>query len=204
MEEKREFLRLKFSLPLFIKLIEKDEIDNAKKNIGLKSINPLPTNPLNPFFEVVGSDQELNQFNEKFSIMFRMIKELNDKMEYLTSVVEGTKPKIEKKTYMSTYEISGSGFGFFYPTPLTQGQILLAEILISELPKVGVESVAEVTRIEKIVDDNAQHNDNFIHCCRFVFINEKDREKLIYFIFQIQRFLLKGRKLPDTKNNHSS
>ena len=96
--------------------------------------------------------------------------------------------------YESTHEtinISGSGVRFMASTNFKEGKLLKLKIDLPTRPITVIPIIGEVVRTERVV--KKKNEVSYRIALQYTEISKTDREKLIQYIFQKQRELLRGR-----------
>lgn len=96
-------------------------------------------------------------------------------------------------------DISASGMSIVTDAPLETGQIILARIVLSRLPYICIDVLAEINRVVRISEDD---RDTYHLGVKFIDLDPGDRETIIACIFQKERASIRKRKegvrYPDT------
>lgn len=88
--------------------------------------------------------------------------------------------------------ISASGISIFTSKPANKGQIVHMNITLCELPPVSIEAYGEIVRVTIPYENNTPMYELGI---KFVTLNEKDKEKIVAYVFSKQRKALRSGKI---------
>ncbi len=186
--EGREFLRIQALLQFIyeeIKIKEfldiKDEyISKPSFSTSVYGIYNLSTPKI---YQPSGGGESETPINPRIE---RLLIAINSKLDVVLSLLN-PEASIFAGVKEKKVSISGSGFMFSEPqdlsgsniTNLTQGSIIKITMLFPAVPQFTIKAIAQVVKIIK----NGEYN----IACKFIAINESDRDEIIKFTLEKQR-----------------
>lgn len=117
----------------------------------------------------------------------RLLIAINSKLDVILSLLN-PEASIFANVEEKKVSISGSGMMFNEPVfNLKQGAIIKIILLFPTVPQFTVKAVAQVAKIKK-----NENNDEYNIACKFIAINESDRDEIIKFTLDKQRQQIKN------------
>ena len=179
---RREFVRAKVSFPAKIKILQGDDLECVKKGLGLTLFRGEgQPDPLEEFISTMTPSPQTN-------ILYQCFKNLNNKLDFI--IQEMTLPSKDKQeSFREVVELSGSGFKFLSPEPISQGAIAKVDLILPSTVEFRVELIAEVIRCE--TDDSNGKN---TVVAKILEIDEVARDAIIESVFKKQRKVIRKEK----------
>lgn len=193
MSERREYVRVEASLPVRYKILKEEEYDGAGAKrlkerraveeescsalldeIRLESETLLPASlpdGMNP-----GMAKALNEMNRKLNLVLKLL-------------VETRLPGIDPEE-LQDVNLSGGGLRMVLHEKLEVGQKLGMEIRLPLFPPSVLYTVARIARVRPM--DEKSDPPLYETALHFIDISEEDREKIIRYVFQRQRFHIRN------------
>lgn len=142
-------------------------------------------------------EDPIDQLRQEVWILREAIYALSRRIEDLTEAVEsgghGDRAHIEHPLMVS--DCSNTGIGFIGEAPHSEGQYLKLKLRLPTVPIAEIDCLGVVVRCRKL--DPPEENPGalrFDFGVRFTHIHEPDRERIIQYMFKVQRRMLRDRK----------
>jgi hypothetical protein len=194
MANQRQFVRIETYLSIQYRLLDDESyeearrrcveqnapIDNRRSSSASKDI--LLENLKNPPSIIPkGMDpltaKAFNAIDQKLNLILRLIIQ--------NSFLESKQDKYRH------VDLSGGGIRVTIPEQLQPGDKVEMEITLPASPPVSMLSVAEVVRIDPVEDKNM--TTLYDTAFKFIDIDERNRERIIQYVFKKQRHILRNR-----------
>lgn len=199
MYQKRNYVRIDDYLPFEYTLLEKDEYDKVKKDYiaKTKAINKMMETSTSPVLrDIIGKKEEDKLASDTDSVLMPMLINLDKKLDIIIDLLDQKgerKKRLKEKT--RKISLSGGGVKFLADNEFKKGDILELRIDFPLIPPVVIPALGEVMRSEEIGDKEG----NYKMAIKFKVIHEEDRDKIIHYVFQKQRELLRAKKEKESK-----
>lgn len=183
--ERREFFRIKDRLDIEFRAVDEAEY------IRLEQI--VKYNPTQVLLDAKGNGSKKSKVKEKpeDEAMLSFLGMLDRKLSMIVDLL--TKSRIDE-LYTRRYlelEISGSGFSFVSDVPLPENGYAEFRLVLPVFPYPKIPVLCRVVRSVK--RERNSHIDWEI-ACKFLTINDSDRDLLIQYIFAREREQIRSRK----------
>jgi hypothetical protein len=139
-------------------------------------------------------DDVWEKVDEEFGRLGHQVAELNSKVDYLVALTEGRSPDHAVRRYIDILDFSGTGLSFVEKKALPVGSDLRMTIELSRFPRQAIPCISQVARSEPQIGRDGAETGEFMIGVRYTTINEDDRERIIHYIFRIQRRSLRNRR----------
>lgn len=194
-KERREAQRLILDLTLTYEVIASDAVSETAEAV-LAKLNTYeqPGSEANRLMHA--EDDPIQILKGEISTLREAIFDLTRKMESLTLLIEsggahgGT--KIEKPLAVSN--CSNTGLGFIGSRPHPEGTYFKMHLRLPMVPMAEIDCVGVVVRCDRTEPLHSGEPEKFDFGVRFSHIHENDRERIIQYMFKMQRRMLRDRK----------
>lgn len=188
MNERREYFRIKDTIPLLVRKISEEEYVYLKRRIRyVPSLRPEDIQGINVLSEKV--ERKLQQGDELFLFLSMIDKKLNLIMEHLLT---GQKEANSNGLIQEEVEISGSGIKFYPRQRFELNDLLEVEML---LPMFGLPRIHLLCQVVRTGEEETIEGEKRAYvAARFVEINENDRDLLVKYIFRRERERLRQQR----------
>jgi hypothetical protein len=139
------------------------------------------------------SDETWERLDNVLSNFHRLLREISDQVQHLIAVSEGRPGTKDLDELARVFTISGSGLGFESDRPLEVGTKLRLCFDLSGYPYRSVVCLGEVSRCDPSDEPGAGVPSHQIFAA-FTHIREEDRDRIIRFVFKMQRRQLRHRR----------
>jgi len=192
--EKRSYVRVKCSLPFYYKIIQPGQVE-----LAAREIMELPGDLAEPHEDsakaILLSAQSEDKANQQFDNLFKMMQQIDTKLDHLISLFEGEKNEHTGKTMLTLHDLSGSGFSFHSPETLKVGQFLKVAMSFSRFPNDLITFLGQVCRSDHVEYTELNVEGKHLIAGTIVHIREDDRERIIHYVFKVQRKLLRNLRI---------
>jgi hypothetical protein len=139
-------------------------------------------------------DGELSQLHQDVLQLRDMMSEIISRLDMLTTAVTG-QPTVTSSAMMplQIQNVSSTGAGFIGYEALQSGDYVRLHMVIHSTPRTVVDCMGVVVRCTRVDGENGLPP-KFDVGLRYTHIHESDRERLIHYLFQIQRRMLRDLK----------
>jgi len=189
--DRREFLRLRVTLPMFYEVISAERAPLvAREIVESAGIAQSFDSEVSRFLH--GEDLS-EQMEEQFAQVMRMLKQVDAKLDYLIDVAEGRRaPGTGRPNMVVLLDISGAGLSFVNPGEIPVGSFLRMLIQVNRFPMVEIPVVGKVQRCLDVAETEGAGK--FELGVSFEAIRETDREHIFRFISRMERRILRERR----------
>jgi hypothetical protein len=194
MDQKRNYVRVDDYLPFEYTLLEKDEFEKIEKDYiaKTKAINKMMDTSTTPVLrDIIDKIEEKEVVSDIDSVLMSMLINLDKKLDLIIDLLDQKgerKKRLKEKT--KKISLSGGGIKILTDNEFKRGDILELRIDLPLIPPVAIPALGEVARSEKTGDKEG----GFKTAIKFKVIQEEDRDKIIHYVFQKQRELLRAKK----------
>jgi hypothetical protein len=190
--DRREFLRIRVTLPLFYEVIPATRAPLVAREIVESSgVAEGFDSDVSRFLH--GEDLS-EQMEEQFAQVMRMLKQVDAKLDYLIDVAEGRRaPGSGRPNMVVLLDISGAGLSFVNPGgEIPIGSFLRMLIQVNRFPMIEIPVVGKVQRCLNVSETEGEGK--FEIGVSFEAIRESDRENIFRFISRMERRILRERR----------
>ncbi len=172
-EHRREYSRVDVYIPLECRLLDKDELGLVESRLSadvmLADFRLMPPLVNHPQFE------SLHLLNKKLDMIIKMI---------------GLQCEGFHSLPFKYVSLSGNGMRFSSQQCYSLGDVLECKMILTLQQSAAIYTYGEVVRV------GSQSNSYFINV-RFIAIDHKIRDKIVRFVFETEREILRQRKKDD-------
>jgi hypothetical protein len=140
-----------------------------------------------------GEDETWDRLEVVFSSFHRMLRDLTDRVDHLTAIQEGRSSTPPLDRTCRVINISGGGLAFEHTEPYAAGTPLRLSFDISRYPYRSILCLGEVVRTESRPCAGLTVPSHLVYV-RFTQIREEDRDRIIHYVFRMQRRMLRSRR----------
>jgi hypothetical protein len=188
--DRREFLRIRVTLPLFYEVIPAIRAPQvAREIVESTGIAQSFDSDVSRFLH--GEDLS-EQMEEQFAQVMRMLKQVDAKLDYLIDVAEGRRAPTGRPNMVILLDISGAGLSFVNQGEIPIGSFLRMVIQVNRFPMIEIPVVGKVQRCLNVSE--AEGEGKFEIGVSFEAIRESDRENIFRFISRMERRILRERR----------
>ncbi|HNY28853.1 MAG TPA: PilZ domain-containing protein [Candidatus Sumerlaeota bacterium] len=188
--DRREFLRIRVTLPLFYEVIAATRAPQvAREIVESTGIAQSFDSDVNRFLH--GEDLS-EQMEEQFAQVMRMLKQVDAKLDYLIDVAEGRREPGGRPNMVILLDISGAGLSFVNLGEIPVGSFLRMLIQVNRFPMIEIPVVGKVQRCLNVSESEGEGK--FEIGVSFEAIRESDRENIFRFISRMERRILRERR----------
>jgi len=196
-QERREAPRVRAEMQLAYEVIPAEQIKEIADEVMAK-VNTL-SEPESEAFQLLRKDDDpLAELRQDMHDLRQMLGELMAKVDDLTAIVSGTKTQSARGRILQPVSIlncSSTGVGFLAREPHGEGDYLRMRITLRTTPQAVIDCMGVVMRVapcERPAGESGSPPHDI--GVRFTHIHEADRERLIHYLFKVQRRLLRDLK----------
>jgi len=206
-QERREAPRVRADMQLAYEVIAADQVKETADEV-MAQVNTL-SEPESEAFQLLRKDDDpLAELRQDMHDLRQMLGELMTKVDDLTAIVSGTKPQSARGRILQPLTIlncSSTGVGFLAREPHKEGDYLRMRITLRTSPQAVIDCMGVVMR-EARCERPASQSGLPPHDIgvRFTHIHEADRERLIHYLFKVQRRILRDLKEARTSMGQSN
>ena len=168
-QNKREYARLEIQIPIEIGVIPPDGRNNIQGGTGKNEPIPLPAPP-------AVEDPLLSDW----------LKYINAKMDAILKLID-VQPRNVPNTTFKTEDISGEGLSFISPDKFSIGDLLEVKIPYPA-------AMPPFLYLQGEVVQSQERPDGYLTALRFVSIDDFVRDKIIRFVFEKEREILREKR----------
>lgn len=196
-QERREAPRVRADIQLHYQMIKPDAVRQIADEVMMR-VNALgdPDSETSQLLRKV--DDPLDQIHTEISELRELIKELMSKVDRIDGRLNGDIPEVSEAslTPLIISNCSSTGVGFITDKVYQEGDYLRLHMSLPTTPRTVIDCVGIIVRSETCPAQEEISNDkpHFDLGVRFTHIHESDRERLIQYLFRIQRRNLRDRK----------
>jgi hypothetical protein len=196
-QERREAPRVRADMQLAYEVIAAEQVKEIADEVMAK-VNTL-SEPESEAFQLLRKDDDpLAELRQDMHDLRQMLGELMAKVDDLTGIVSGTKPPSARGRILQPVTIlncSSTGVGFLAREPHAEGEYLRMRITLRTTPQAVIDCMGVVMRASPC-ERPASESGSPPHDIgvRFTHIHEADRERMIHYLFKVQRRILRDLK----------
>jgi len=189
--ERRDHMRVGSSLIFRHRTLSDAEYAALAQRVLSQPLEYLEENPDNE--RSTGGDEVWDRLDNVLANFYQMIRDLSDKVDHLITLQEGGEPARRRDATSRVVNISGSGLAFESDEALPAGAKLRMAFDLSRYPYREIVCLGEVVRA-------CTHPDPPLGTARhtmsvdFTHIREEDRDRIIHYVFRMQRRMLRNRR----------
>lgn len=198
-QERREAPRLRVDVQVQYEVVAPTRVKETSEEV-LSRVNTTE-DPASEALNLLnnGSTDPLLQLKGEVAQLREIIQELVVNIADLTAlVVGGTPPQApanQPRTPLAIMNCSSTGLGIIVTESLQEGDYLRLQLVLRTVPKTMIECMGVVVRciaLERREGEAAGRR--YDVGVRYTHIHESDRERLIHYLFKVQRKLLRDLK----------
>jgi hypothetical protein len=187
----RKNVRVDTSLPMTIKRISPQELYDYLKN-GLSILPSFGSSFVDKLFsegqgEFIHTHKEIEAISP---VLQRVLSDLNSKLDLLFFLVGNDEYKALLVSPPKKINLSGSGLAFYSDQVYGVGEAMVLKMALPLSPLAFIELIVEVVSCS---ETNRQKEEGNIYrvAAKYVLISDESREKIIRYVFQRQREVLR-------------
>lgn len=191
-QERRESPRLRVDMQLAYELVPAAKVKETAESV-LARYNPAPPPVSDAMSSMRYQDDGIAQLQKEVAGLRDMLSEVLERIEHLTALVVGDVPDAPQQP-LQIQNISSTGVGFICAEPIAAGEYLRLHMVIHCLPRIVIDCMGVIVRCKRL--DATETNPGQARYdigVQFTHIHESDRERLIRYLFQVQRRMLRDR-----------
>ncbi|MBU3949784.1 MAG: PilZ domain-containing protein [Proteobacteria bacterium] len=136
----------------------------------------------------IDSDLKIDYYDDA---LLKFLVKMDEKLDIILSMLSTNEARSKTFNQGTCNNISASGISLVTSEPASKGQIVHVNIDLCKLPPVYIDAYGEIVRTTGIYEDNIPMYNLGI---KFIDLDEKDREKIVAYIFSKQREDLRNGK----------
>lgn len=189
-DERREAPRLRVDMSVEYRIVPAEQADHVAEEV-MARVNTLAEQPLETIQLLRTGDDPMANLREEIAALREMIGDLMQKVDDLTQAVRGGKPQTGAEMHqpLGIQNCSAGGIGIITSEAAEIGTKLRLRLTLRSVPAVTIDCMGEIAR-----QDTLGAGERFEWGVRFTHIHEADRERLIHYLFKIQRRMLRDMK----------
>ena len=190
-DERREAPRLRVDMQVEYRLVPENEVEQVTEEV-MARINSLDEQSIESIQLLRTGEDPINNLREEIVMMREMLSDLMQKVDDLTTIVRGGKPATsnEMTQPLAIQNCSATGIGLVTAEEAAQGRSLRLRLTLRTSPPAVIDCMGELARHARAEGTQGR----FDWGVRFTHIHESDRERLIHYLFKIQRRMLRDMK----------
>lgn len=195
--ERRDSPRIRVDMDLSYQVVAPEKVDEAAAEV-MAHITASGQAESEALRWSRNQDDPVELVHQEVSLLRDMMLELMNKMDELAhALAHGKSPDLSThmKRPIRILDCSGTGLGFTAADPYQEGSCLRLWIKLKGIPPICIECLGRVMRCRKLEGRSDQKStERYSIGVHFTHIHENDREKLIQYLFRVQRQLLRDRR----------
>jgi hypothetical protein len=195
--ERRDAPRLRVDVQLAYEVIRSDQVkDVADEVMARMNAHGEPESESAKLMRASDED-EFTALHDEIADLRKMLTELIMKVDDLTALAVGSTPAstASVRTPLVIQNCSSTGMGFLAAEPVQVGEYMRMMITLRTAPQTNIECMGVVMRCRSLEEEpGGEHIARFDIGTHFTHIHEADRERLIHYLFKVQRRLLRDLK----------
>ncbi|MBN1477960.1 PilZ domain-containing protein [Candidatus Sumerlaeota bacterium] len=140
------------------------------------------------------NDDSFERLDLVLSNFHRMLRELSAKVDMLIAIQRGEEPEESRERSSRVINISGAGLAYESDEVPAVGTRLKMTFDLSFFPYVAIICLGEITRVDHHPSPPEGTPSHLVYV-RFTHIREEDRDRIIRYVFKMQRRILRRRRL---------
>jgi hypothetical protein len=192
-QERREAPRLRVSMRLAFELIEPTRVVEAGEEVMARFCEGESASDTLQMLRK--GEDPTEQLRAEVAALRELIGEMMLQLDEVASLVRGEGPAGPKRQIhyaLSVLNCSSTGLGLVHSDTLLPGQYLRLQMKLRNAPPLDIECLGVVVRCQKLPAEAGC--ERYEIGVRFTHIHEADRERMIHYLFKVQRQLLRDRK----------
>jgi hypothetical protein len=194
-QERREAPRLRIDMHLSYERVPPERVRDTADEV-MSRMHEEAVAPETVSAWMRKGDDELGQIHLEIQGLQQMLREVLSRLDHLTSLAMGEEaaPTGDPQSQLLIMNVSSTGVGYIGGEPLQPGDYLKMRMVIHSTPQTVIECMGVVVRCLKAKPAAGYPTTPFDVGVRFTHIHETDRERLIHYLFKVQRRILRDRK----------
>ena len=196
-EERRQAPRVRADIHLRYKIIEPSDVREVADEVMMR-VNALGDPESETTQLLRKAEDPIEQIHIEISELCEMLKDLMTKVDRIEARLNGEiqTPMEELMTPIFISNCSSTGVGFITEMTHEEGDYVRMHMSLPTTPRTVIDCVGVVARNEVYPGNDETPGQSTRHDVgiRFTHIHESDRERLIQYLFRIQRRELRDRK----------
>jgi hypothetical protein len=145
-------------------------------------------------------DDGINRLQRDVAGLRDMLAEVLTRLDELTALMVGQQEGMDEEGHQRPLQImnvSSTGVGFIGAEPLQSGDYLRLRMIIHGAPRIVIDCMGAVVRcvaMQAGTPATVAAAERYDVGVRFTHIHESDRERLIHYLFKVQRRMLRDLK----------
>jgi c-di-GMP-binding flagellar brake protein YcgR len=135
----------------------------------------------------------LDRLDSVFSNFHRMLSDLSEQVAHLVALQEGRASHVAPDLRCRVINISGAGLAFECQEALAPGTMLRMTFDLQRFPYRSILCLGDVVRRQSRPADASPTTPHLIFA-HFTHIREEDRDRIIHYVFKMQRRMLRSRR----------
>jgi hypothetical protein len=143
-----------------------------------------------------GGDEVWDRLDNVLANFYQMLRDLSDKVEHVIALQEGNEPVRRLDATSRVINISGSGLAFESADKIPVGAKLRMAFDLSRYPYREIICLGQVVRQTTHPNPSPDTPPHTVSV-DFTHIREEDRDRIIHYVFRMQRRMLRNRRGQD-------
>jgi uncharacterized coiled-coil protein SlyX len=196
--ERRNSPRVPVDVDIIYEMIHPDHVKESVDEV-MARVNTLEERSFETNRLIRAVDDPLAALREEIGTLHTMLSALMIKVDDMHAIMAGLQPSSNSRRIkhpLSILNCSGTGMGMLVGEMHPEGEYMRIRMTLRTLPPTTIDCVGVVVRcltVERSKDETAGPP-RYDVGLRFSHIHEADRERLIQYLFKVQRRLLRDRK----------
>ena len=195
-QERRDSPRVRAEMQVVYKIVPTERVEEVAEEV-MARVNTL-SGPASETIQLLRTEEDpLVVMREEISALRDMIGDLMEKVDDLTAFIVSGAPQEPAKVRqpLALQNCSSTGLGMIAKERLELGQHLHLRITLRTVPTTIIDCMGVVMRCETCSQSTSETGSPTHDIgLRFTHIHESDRERLIHYLFKIQRRILRDLK----------
>ena len=195
-QEQRRSPRVRVEMQLTYELVLPAQIRDIAEEV-MARVNSLDNEASETTQLLQNIEDPIGEIRGELNILREMVSELIVKVDDLTHMMSGDAPRSSHryKHPLGIQNCSGTGLGFIASEPHLEGEYLRMNMSMRTVPPTVIDCMAVVVRCSPLDPPAGQEQSKRYDIgVQFSHIHEVDREKLIRYLFKVQRRTLRDRR----------
>lgn len=195
-QERREAPRVRAEMQITYELVPPDKVREVSDEV-MARINNLsaPDNEATKLLRNQGDP--LAMIRDEIALLRDRMNDMMAKLDLMMSIITDDQQRTPTKVLrpISVMNCSSSGLGFLTDLAQQEGDYLHLRLALRTIPQTMIDCMGVVVRCSKLEQQSEQAGAaRFDVGIRFTHIHESDRERLIHYLFKVQRRILRDMK----------